>query len=83
MENYASDKHPSDYFGWTKDALYRFNIDTKNGEISALKPVVATMDDVPETAEYYFDTAWQHDRSVIVGDHAYYLKRDELFPAAY
>ena len=83
VENYATDKHPSDYFGWTKDALYRFNIDTKNGEIAALKPVVATMDDVPETAEYYFDTAWQHDRSVIVGDHAYYLKRDELFPAAY
>ena len=83
VENYGLDKHPSDYFGWTQDALYRFNIDTKNGELSALKPVVAKMKNVPETAEYYFDTAWQHDRSVIVGDHAYYLKRDELFSTAY
>jgi uncharacterized secreted protein with C-terminal beta-propeller domain len=83
VENYGFDKHPSDYFGWTEDALYRFNIDTANGEISALKPVIATMKDVPETAEYYFDTAWQHDRSVIIGDHAYYLKRDELFSSAY
>ena len=83
VETYASDKHPSDYFGWTQDALYRFNIDTTNGEISSLPPIVATMKDVPASAEYYFDTAWQHDRSVIIGDHAYYLKRDELFSSAY
>ena len=81
VETYALDAHPSDYFGWTKDALYRFDINTTSGDISSLEPVVATMSDVPESADFYFDTDWQHDRSVIVGDHVYYLKRDKLFTA--
>ena len=79
MENYGSEKHPSDYYGWTQDALYRLNINLNSGEISQLKPIVATFKDKPEGAEYYFDTGWQHDRSVIVDDDVYYLKRDELF----
>ena len=79
IDNFGLEKHPSDYSGWSHDALYRYDIDTKSGEISALKPIVAKMSNVPETAEYYFDTNWEHDRSVILGDHAYYLKRDELF----
>ena len=72
-------QHPSDHFGWTQDALHRYQINIINGAISALSPVIAEFDNVPEDAKYYFDSGWRHDRSVIVGEDTYYLKHDEFF----
>ena len=80
-ENYSAARHPSDYFGWTEDVLYRLNIDINSGEISVLTPIVAEMADEPENKDYY-QTDWQHDRSAIIDDDTYYLKRDEIFTLA-
>jgi len=82
VDNYGAAAHPVDHFGWTQEALYRFDIDINRGEISALKPIVAKMNDVPEDAAYYYDTGWQYDRSAIINGDAYYLKRDEIFTLA-
>jgi len=80
LDNFgAPAEHPSNYFGWTLDALYRYSIDINSGVIAELDPIIAKFDNLPQTASYYFDTSWQHDRSVIVGKESYYLKRDKVF----
>ena len=78
----GADEHPSDQFGWTRDALHRYRINIKSGIISALSPIIAKFDEIPEDAKYYFDSGWRHDRSVIIGEDTYYLKRDEFFTSA-
>ena len=82
VENHAPADHPSDHFGWTRDALHRLDIDIKSGEMTQLKPIIARLDDVPESAEYFIDTGWQHDRSAILGDDVYYLKHDNIFTSS-
>ena len=83
LDNYgAPADHPSNHFGWTQDALHRYKININSGVISELNPIIAKFDSIPEDAAYYFDTSWQHDRSVIVGEESYYLKRDKVFTSA-
>ncbi len=82
VENYGGEAHPGDYFGWTRDALHRYRVNIRSGVISTLDPIVAKFNSVPENAQYYFDSGWRHDRSVIIGEDTYYLKRDEFFTSA-
>ena len=82
LVSYGSESHPSDYYGWTQDALYRMKISLRDGKVSELPPIVADIGETPVDSAFYFDTNWQHDRSVMVDDKTYYLKRDKLFTAA-
>jgi len=65
---------PRYYFDWTRDELYRLNIDTSNGEISVLPSIIAENNE--SGINYY--TRWEHDRSVMIGDEVYYLHKDEV-----
>jgi len=65
---------PRYYFDWTRDELYRLNIDTSNGEISVLPSIIAESNE--SGINYY--TRWEHDRSVMIGDEVYYLHKDEV-----
>lgn len=81
FENYNPAPHPSDYFGWTQDALYRFNIDINSGEISTLKPIIDGTNGLLKSPEQD-SPDWQHDRSAIIDGDTYYLKRDEIITSA-
>lgn len=65
---------PRYYFDWTRDELYRLNIDISNGEISVLPSIIAESNE--SGINYY--TRWEHDRSVMIGDEVYYLHKDEV-----
>ena len=82
LVSYGTERHPSDYYGWTQDALYRMKISLRDGKVSKLPPIVADLGTTSADSAFYFDTNWQDDRSIMVGDKTYYLKRDQLFTAA-
>ena len=65
---------PQYYFDWTRDELYRLNIDTATGDISVLAGIHAATDG----SNSYFYGSWQQDRSVMVGDEVYYLHKDDV-----
>ncbi len=77
-----SDLHPSDYFKWTRDALYRLNIDIDAGKISMLKPIIASQSEKLGGNDFDHNRNWRYDRSAIIGGNAYYLKRDEIYSSA-
>ena len=79
LEHYSSaPSHPSDYFGWTQDELFRLEINTNRGEMSVLESIVAPLEKQSDDSDYFIETGWQHDRSVIVDGAVYYLKGDQV-----
>ena len=71
--SYAIDD-PRYSYEWTRDELYRLNINTLTGEISVLSGITAESND--SGINYY--TQWEQDRSVMIGDEVYYLHKDEV-----
>jgi len=66
--------NPRYYFDWTRDELYRLNIDTVNGDISVLESITSESNE--SGINYY--TRFESDRSVMIGDEVYYLHKDEI-----
>jgi len=62
------------YYSWTRDELYRLNIDTSTGDISVLPSIVAESYDSGTNYSTYAGS----DRSVMIGDEVYYLHKDEI-----
>ena len=76
--NYSDESDPWYYYGWTRDELYRLNIDTTNGDISVLPSIVSESSD----SETNYSWGVSADRSVMIGDEVYYLHKDEIMTTA-
>jgi len=61
-------------YQWTRNELQRLNIDTVNGEITTLAAVTNTA----ASPDPHYDWSWPHDRSVLIGESAYYLNEDTV-----
>ncbi|MEB4591046.1 beta-propeller domain-containing protein [Candidatus Thiothrix sp. Deng01] len=70
---------PSTYYNWTQDELFRLNIDTRNGVIQPLAPVVAATGSSSDGYDYL----WPYDRSVMIGNYIHYLHGDEVISQAW
>ena len=76
--DYYDESDPWYYYGWTRDELYRLNIDTTNGDISVLPSIVSESSD----SETNYSWGVSADRSVMIGDEVYYLHKDEIMTTA-
>jgi hypothetical protein len=76
----ASPMSPSDFYSWTKDELYRLEIDTQTGTMQALEPMVSATA-APYAGE--FSTQWPDDRSAMIGDFIHYLQGDKVISQAW
>ena len=72
--SYYNQDDPRYSYNWTRDELYRLNIDTATGAISVLPSIIAETNDTG--VNYY--TRWESDRSVMIGEEVYYLHKDEV-----
>lgn len=73
-QSYYSSNDPRYRFDWTRDELYRLNIDTVNGDISILQSITSESND----SGIIYNTRFESDRSVMIGDEVYYLHKDEI-----
>ncbi len=71
--NYGSG--PSTYYNWSRDQLYRLNINTQTGVMQVLPPLVGNS----TTQDYQ----WAYDRSVMIDDYVYYLHGDKVLSQAW
>ena len=72
--SYYDEGSPRYYYEWTQDELYRLNINTVSGTITAQPSIISETNDAG--INYY--TRWESDRSVMIGDEVYYLHKDEV-----
>ena len=73
-DSYYDAEDPRHNFDWSRDMLYRLNIDTVSGEISVSPSITAESND--SGINYY--TRWELDRSVMIANEVYYLHKDEI-----
>ena len=73
-----SSQDPRYHYNWTRDELYRLNINAVSGNISVLPSIISETND--SGINYY--TRWELDRSVMIGDEVYYLHKDEVLTTA-
>ncbi len=66
---------PSTYYNWSRDQLYRLNINTQTGAMQVLPPLVGNS----TTQDYQ----WAYDRSVMIGNYVYYLHGDKVLSQAW
>lgn len=66
---------PSAYYNWSRDQLYRLNINTQTGAMQALPPLVSNS----ATQDYL----WPYDRSVMIDNYVYYLHGDKVLSQAW
>ena len=75
---YYDESDPRYFYRWTRDELYRLNIDTESGGITLLPSIVGQSRD----SEHYYYTQYALDRSVMIGDEVYYFHEDEVLTTA-
>ena len=78
QSNYYEISEPQYYYGWTRNELYRLNIDTASGDISLL-PSIHSSGSTSGNNDYQ---SWTQDRSVMIGDEVYYLHNNEVLTTA-
>lgn len=66
----------STYYNWTQDELYRLNIDTLNGTLTPLSPLIGNANTAQDP--YAYSSTWATDRSAIIDNNVYYLHGDQL-----
>ena len=76
--SYYGSQDPRYYYDWTRDELYRLNIDAVGGGISVLPSIISETND----SGINYNTRWSLDRSVMIGDEVYYLHKDEILTTA-
>ncbi|MEZ5451977.1 MAG: beta-propeller domain-containing protein [Thiothrix sp.] len=73
----------STYYNWTQDELYRLNIDTRNGVMQTLTPIVSEVAASNDPYGYYSNYLWPYDRSVMIGNNIHYLHGDKVISQAW